>query len=66
MPPRNNDTKKHKSSGSILPDDVAAKYELAEGTLEMFACEFGIVDLKLVTLEFADRLATAGYLKKKS
>jgi len=67
MPPSNNDTKKHKSSGSFLPDDVAALYEPGEGVLKIFVCaEFGEVDLSKVGLEFAERLASAGYLKKIS
>lgn len=64
MPP-SNDTKKSKYSGSILPEAVGAKYEPAEGVLAVFSCpEFGMVDLKVITPEFAERLAQAGYLKK--
>jgi hypothetical protein len=48
----------------VLPADVAAIYEPAPGVLAQFVCsEFGHVDLSVVTLEFAERLARAGFLK---
>lgn len=50
-----------------LKPDVAEQYELADGTLMVFADSvFGYVDLSQIDLDFADRLAEAGYLKKKT
>jgi hypothetical protein len=52
---------------SALPPAVAEQYQVREGLLSKFVCnEFGEVDLGIITLEFAERLAAAGYLKKLS
>jgi hypothetical protein len=51
----------------ILPSAVAEQYQVREGLLSKFTCsEFGEVDLSIITLEFAERLAAVGYLKKLS
>lgn len=58
--------KQKSSGGNVLPDDVAALYEPAEGILPIFCCaEFGMVNLASVTPDFAAQLAEAGYLKAK-
>lgn len=50
---------------SPLEKEVAKHYEVPEGRTINFVCaEFGEVDLRAVTMEFASRLADAGYLKK--
>lgn len=55
------------SKGEVLPSDVAELYSVREGLLQKFICqEFGEVDLTTVNLEFASRLADAGYLIKKT
>lgn len=51
----------------VLKPEVAAEYELAEGTVMIFADnEFDLVDLSQINLELAHRLAAKGYLKKLS
>ena len=48
-----------------LPAKLAKKFEPAEGVLHIFASsEFGMVDLRTITEELAERLVKAGYLKK--
>ena len=52
---------------SILRPEVAEKFEVRKGLLSVFAsADFGHVDLTTINLEFASRLADAGYLIKKS
>lgn len=55
---------KSTSRKSILSADVAKQYKPAKGVVAVFACEFGEVDLTKINLEFAGRLAEAGYLNK--
>lgn len=57
--------KKATQSTSVLPQDVAEQYEVVDGLVSQFACPtFGHVDLTTINLEFAERLAQQGYLKK--
>jgi len=54
------------SDKGILPEDVAAKYQIADGKMAKFYCaQFGLVDLTKISLERAAQLADAGYLVKK-
>ncbi len=49
----------------VLPAEVAREYEVTPGVLQKFIdSELGEVDLTTLTLEFADRVAARGYLKK--
>lgn len=49
----------------VLPAEVAREYEVTPGVLQKFIdSELGEVDLSTLTLEFADRVAARGYLKR--
>lgn len=49
----------------VLPAPVAAEYEVMPGVLSKFIdSELGEVDLTTLTLEYAERVAARGYLKK--
>ncbi|HEY3403885.1 MAG TPA: hypothetical protein VGK59_10890 [Ohtaekwangia sp.] len=51
----------------ILPAEVAEQYSVKDGLLSIFVSnEFGRVVLSEITLEFAERLAEAGYLIRKN
>lgn len=49
----------------VLPAPVAAEYQVTPGVLSKFIdSELGEVDLTTLTLEFAERVAARGYLKR--
>lgn len=49
----------------VLPAEVAREYEVTPGVLSKFIdSELGEVDLTTLTLEYAERVAARGYLKK--
>lgn len=49
----------------VLPPKVAAEYQVTPGVLQKFLdSELGEVDLSTLTLEFAERVAARGYLKR--
>lgn len=53
------------TASEVLPPAVALEYEIATGVLPHFIdSELGEVDLTQLTLEFAERVAARGYLKK--
>jgi len=59
-------TSTNSTTPTVLPEDVAKQYDIADGVLAQFVCsEFGAIDLTRIDLDLAARLATKGYLKKK-
>lgn len=58
---------KREGQESVLPPKVAALYSKRKGLADVFVCaEFGTVDLSIINVVMAQRLAEKGYLIKQS